>query len=302
MQAYLRGYISFIAIPILFLFVGIWYFTHPLITEAENSISSYSDTAKTVVQPILTNSIIVHLDTNTIELRNGTTTTTMTIVSQGKPGSYYETIAGLFTSDYKEENHFSSMGHVYMPFSVHLFGNYFIHGIPYYPDGTKVSSTFSGGCIRLNDTDAKHVYDFVTASTTIIITRSTSDAFIPTALSSSTLHSIVMTRLMTAFISLEFLKQDNEITNNNTGSSSPRIVFLPYLLTDTNHDVSFIYRDSTDDEKFVQAMNARAQSLGLTNTVFTSVNTPATTTEEDYGRFMSHILLYKSYLNKVISH
>ncbi len=300
MQTYLRGYISFLMIIVVLILASVGYFAYPTITEAERATSSKTKTSQNVIQSApSTNTIIIHLDTNIVELQKGTTTKTMRIVSQGKPGSYYETIAGVYTSDYKEENHFSSMGHVYMPFSVHLFGNYFIHGIPYYPDGTKVSSAYSGGCVRLNDNDAQYVYNFVTATTTIIITRESKDIFEPTKRASSTLHSLMMTRLMTAFISLEFLTQDDEIYNT---THMTRLEYLPKILTNMTTDASIVYKDKMTTERFVQAMNTRAKTLGLTNTVFIDINTPATTSEEDYGRFMSHILTYKSYLNTAISH
>ena len=72
-----------------------------------------------------------------------------------------------------------------------------------------MSSAYSGGCVRLNDTDAKIVYDFITPTTPIIITRGNEDDFEPTA--TTTVHgsSEKMTRLMIATISLELETQDN---------------------------------------------------------------------------------------------
>src|SRR3989344_510949 len=80
------------------------------------------------------------------------------IVSKGKEGSWWETPAGVYKIEGKEEKHFSSFGRVYMPWSMPFQGNFFIHGWPYYPDGRPVSSEYSGGCIRLSSEDAKEVF------------------------------------------------------------------------------------------------------------------------------------------------
>lgn len=292
----IRKHVSFI-IPIFVLFLlSAWYLAHPIITEAEKTHDNESYITENTKQTIRDNTIIVNLNTNKLDIYNKGATTTMELVSQGKPGSYYETIGGVYTSDYKIPLHFSSIGHVYMPYSIHLFGNYFIHGIPYYPDGTRVSSAFSGGCVRLNDNDAKTVYDFVNSTTTIIITRGNDDDFKSTTLSTTTISSIKMTRLMSTIISLEFLNQDDYIKSSVDFSTKTRLEFLPYVINNDNINASPMYKDAMSDKSFVKAMNDKAKSIGLSNTVFTDVNSPTITTEEDYGRFMSHIITYKSYL------
>jgi hypothetical protein len=85
---------------------------------------------------------------------------TLDIQSKGKKDSWWQTPTGDYNILSKEINHFSSIGHVWMPYSMKFYGNYFIHGWPYYDDGTPVSKTYSGGCIRMKDEDAKIVFDF----------------------------------------------------------------------------------------------------------------------------------------------
>lgn len=288
-----------ILIPILI--ISIWYGSYVVLSDTKK-ITTPLDSIETQKKYYSQKNILIHLNTNTLELRNGTTTLKiLPLVSQGKPGSYYETVAGVYTSDYKEELHFSSLGHVYMPYSVHIIGNYFIHGIPYYPDGIKVSSTYSGGCIRLHDNDARSVYDFITSSTTIIITRGNDSDFIPTQATTTKISSRIMTQLMASIISLEYLTQDDMIFYDNETKIVERLELLPLLLTGKVQDVSLLYRDTMSDATFVKAMNKRAESLGLTNTTFTNVNEEAITTEEDYARFMNYIFMYKSYLDKMRS-
>lgn len=243
--------------------------------------------------------VIIQLNEMTLTLRNGTSTiATYPLLSQGKPGSYYETIGGVYKNDYKVPLHFSSIGHVYMPYSVHLFGNYFIHGVPYYPDGTPVASTYSGGCIRLSDEYAKVVYDFITKGTPIIITRDNESSFNPIATSSNVFTSSTMTNLMVATISLEALTQDNKITGLERESTTRRSI-LPSLVRDGNSSVSRLYAQSIGEQAFLQLMNQKAEALGLSNTHFEDISSPVITSHEDYERFMSYITTYKSYLKEI---
>jgi D-alanyl-D-alanine carboxypeptidase len=91
------------------------------------------------------------------------------ILSKGKPGSAWETPPGEYGVKYKAENHLSSIGGVYMPYSMQFFGNFFIHGWPYYTNGTPVAEGYSGGCIRLADEDAKTIFEFVETGTPILV-------------------------------------------------------------------------------------------------------------------------------------
>lgn len=250
--------------------------------------------------PDTSKSVVIYLHTMTLELREGKVIlATLPLLSQGKPGSYYETIGGVYKNDYKTPLHFSSIGHVYMPHSVHLFGNYFIHGVPYYPNGDKVSSAYSGGCIRLSDENAKTVYDFIERGTPIIVTRDTALSFEGTEKASTTLTSIEMTNLMVAAISLEALTQDNQITSTDGISVTTRKSVLPLLIKDGNSSVARLYASSLGEQTFVALMNQKAEALGLTNTHFDDVVSPVPTTYEDYVRFMTYISTYKSYLRNI---
>ncbi len=240
--------------------------------------------------------VVVLLEEMRIDLRDGTSTVaSYPVLSKGKPGSYFETIGGKHVSDYKTPLHFSSIGHVYMPYSIHVFGNYFIHGVPYYPSGEKVSSAYSGGCIRLSDEHAKAVYDFVTKGTPIIISQVTATEFSSTATTSSLVFSDDMTRLMVAAISLEALTQDNDIVDV-TGSVVTRKGILPRLIQDNDKDVARTYANYLGEGAYLKLMEEKASALGLSNTTFTSVTAPAITSDVDLIRFYSYINNYKSYL------
>jgi D-alanyl-D-alanine carboxypeptidase len=100
---------------------------------------------------------------------NGELVTEFPIQSKGRTGSAWETPSGMYGVQTKETNHFSSIGRVYMPFSMQFYGNYFIHGWTTYPDGTPTSSTFSGGCIKLLTPDAEAVYEFADIGTKVFV-------------------------------------------------------------------------------------------------------------------------------------
>jgi hypothetical protein len=262
-------------------------------TEAEIAPQAVQNesTAHTVLETLeQTHStyVLVFLDTMTLEMHDGTSTPVVVpIISKGKPGSYYETIGGVYEGDYKVPLHFSSIGHVYMPNSMHIFGNFFIHGIPYYPNGEKVSSNYSGGCIRLSDEDSKRVYDFVERGTPIIITKKA------LATSNGEVATQDMARLMSAIISLEFLNQDNPLIFN--GKTTTRRALLKELLQGSDAVPAF-FAQTMGTETFVDVMNKKALAIGLRDTVFISPTTSASSTNMDARILFNYITNYKSYL------
>ena len=93
----------------------------------------------------------------------------MPVLTKGREGSWWETPTGIYKTLAKTVNHFSSIGNVWMPYSIQFYGNFFIHGWPYYPDGTPVAASYSGGCVRLSTEDAKNVFQFATIGMPILI-------------------------------------------------------------------------------------------------------------------------------------
>ncbi len=100
---------------------------------------------------------------------NGALVESLPILAKGKIGSPWETPGGVYQILGKELDHFSSIGKVHMPYSLQFFGNFFIHGWPYYPDGTPVSANYSGGCIRLSTESAAKVFAFSVPGTPLRI-------------------------------------------------------------------------------------------------------------------------------------
>ena len=76
---------------------------------------------------------------------------------------------GTFKVLHKEENHFASKEKVWMPWSMHIIGDVFIHGIPYYPGGRILKSRYSHGCIRLNTDQQQALYQQVALGTPVVV-------------------------------------------------------------------------------------------------------------------------------------
>jgi serine-type D-Ala-D-Ala endopeptidase (penicillin-binding protein 7) len=100
---------------------------------------------------------------------NGLVVEESEILSKGRPGTPWETPSGMYAVLSKNIDHFSSMGSVHLPYSMQFYGNFFIHGWPYYPDKTPVHKGYSGGCIRLSTEDSKKVFEFAKIGTPIFV-------------------------------------------------------------------------------------------------------------------------------------
>jgi len=90
------------------------------------------------------------------------------VAAAGNPWSW-PTPKGSFSVLHKEENHFSRKSYVWMPWSLHFYGDYYIHEIPYWPNGQRITSKYSGGCIRLPAGSAKLVYNLVEIGTPVLV-------------------------------------------------------------------------------------------------------------------------------------
>ena len=54
-----------------------------------------------------------------------------------------------------------------MPLSMQFYGDYFLHAWPYWPNGEKLISKYSGGCVRLFDKDAQELFAFADIGTPV---------------------------------------------------------------------------------------------------------------------------------------
>ena len=80
---------------------------------------------------------------------------------------------GMFTVRSKRRNIWSSYG-LWMPYSMNFYGGYFIHELPYWPNGYREGTNHLGtrvshGCVRLGIGPAEYVYNWSEIGTPVYI-------------------------------------------------------------------------------------------------------------------------------------
>jgi lipoprotein-anchoring transpeptidase ErfK/SrfK len=85
-----------------------------------------------------------------------------TLISTGRPG--YETPSGHFFVLHKSQKAWSKKWGVWMPWALNIYGNYFIHQLPHYPDSkvnigaSSLGKPASHGCVRVGIPAAERLY------------------------------------------------------------------------------------------------------------------------------------------------
>ncbi len=253
--------------------------------------------------------VVADLDAMQVSLyENGTTTATYPILTKGKPGTPWETPSGFYSVQTKEENHFSTIGSVNMPYSMQFYGNYFIHGWPTYPDGTPVASTFSGGCIRLSTEDAQEIFAFADKGTGLFVYDAhgaasttpwvlaqleaplvSAEAYLVADIDSGDVYLernadrempvASVAKLMTALVASEIISfekevpvREGELSRALASSTEQKRFFigdlLYPLLMESNNHVADMLASFYGTKGFVEWMNTTAEALGMTATQF----------------------------------
>jgi len=114
--------------------------------------------------------IEVNLTNNEISLWKGEVIIdTLPIAYQAKVGNWFQSPTGYFKVGIMRKDFKSSLTGVNMPYSIQIYEDFFIHEIPFLEDGTKLTSTYSGGCLRLETEDAKILFDFTEQNMPVVI-------------------------------------------------------------------------------------------------------------------------------------
>ena len=228
------------------------------------------------------------------------------ILTKGKEGSWWETPAGLYEVQSREESHFSSFGQVYQPWSLAFQGNFFIHGWPYDEDGTPVASTHSGGCIRLSTDDARALYELTKVGTPVLVHDAPQESssfhyqfktpdIEATAFAAADLHDgtvlagqnvsvqlpvASVTKLMTALVAVEYLNLERSVSvpvaarvstvvPRLTAGSAYRVYDLIVLmLTESSNEAAETLAYAVGRDNFIELMNKKAAAIGMKRTSF----------------------------------
>jgi hypothetical protein len=251
--------------------------------------------------------ISANLDTMVLAVyKDGLQVLEVPIATKGRPGSWWETPAGVYRIEYMHEKHRSGISGVYQPWSIRFQGNFYIHGWPYHPNGERVSSAFSGGCIRLEDTYAEQVYKLVELGMPVIVFEHEKpqeqktftyaapavDAaeFIAVDLESGFVfaeqkrEAIIpmgpFAKLVTALVAAEYINLDATIQVPRTlrtatdervyaPGSKVRVYNLLFpLLLENSDEAAEILASVLGRERFITTLNKKADSLGMKHTHF----------------------------------
>ena len=94
--------------------------------------------------------------------------TPMKILAKGVKGSVWETPGGTFPVTDTEEDYYSDQAGVFFPYTLQLFGDYMIHGIPHNKNNVDLPYNTKGD-IRLSDTDAQTLYQWADTNTLVSV-------------------------------------------------------------------------------------------------------------------------------------
>lgn len=228
------------------------------------------------------------------------------VINTGVVGSWWQTPAGLYVVEEKKENYFSSVGQMYLPWTVVFQGNLVIHGWPTTPEGQPVAADFTAGGVRLETEVAKRLYDAVTKGDTVLVhdNAPASDTFLyepkipelktphylladiksSTVLASSDLEAVApiasVTKLMTALVAAEHINLEKTVYAHEptfVQSLIPRLgnrsqvsmySLLQLLLVESSNEAAEVIAAQVGREAFMALMNEKAKSLGMMHTHF----------------------------------
>jgi murein DD-endopeptidase MepM/ murein hydrolase activator NlpD len=186
------------------------------------------------------------------------------IAYQAPEGKWYQTPTGYFRIGVKKEKHISSLSPVYMNYAVQMYEDFFIHEIPYYLDGRKVSSSFSGGCIRLETEYAKKFFNLAKPGDLIVSYKTLDNLKINTKF-------VFPVNLKEFFIRQRF---NNPIRNRWTFSEDRRIDYIQHAGIDLAPlpDAKDLNVYNILDGKVVKIVKNGENDHGLGNVVITQIN------------------------------
>ena len=101
------------------------------------------------------------------------------ILTIGDPQGWGGSALGLYKIISGNKLSFSVVSNLYMPYALHYYGKYYLHGEPYYPGGRKLISSVSGGCIRLSNKSAKDIYELTELDMPVLVIGKEKDYYQP---------------------------------------------------------------------------------------------------------------------------
>lgn len=288
--------------PQTFARVALPYGQHPAFAQDaffEQTREAFIDEGLTFVE--------IDLDTKLLRFfKEGVLLYSIEILAFGEEGSWWDAPSGLYEVDKKDEHNFSTVAQAYFPWTVTFEGNYMIHGWPEYPDRSPVLDSFVGGGIRVNNDDAKKIFEAVEPGIPVLVHQAPaeSDQFVyePTVPDIATPHYLIadlkngailaasdlddvvpiasLTKLMTAVVTAEKLDLDSRVqvtSPNFVQSLIPRLAdrssvsmysLLQLLLVESSNEAAEVIAAEYGRDAFVGEMNTKATQIGMLSSTF----------------------------------
>lgn len=156
-------------IAVIFI-LGISFIPLKIIKDQNSEKIETNEQEKVLQKQEVVKSIEIDLTNNIINLKeNENIIKKLPIAYQAKEGNWFQTPTGNFKVGVMDKNKRSSLSGVNMPYAIQFYEDYFIHDIPFYDDGIRLTSEYSGGCIRLETEYAKELFEFAEKDISIII-------------------------------------------------------------------------------------------------------------------------------------
>lgn len=224
---------------------------------------------------------------------------TLPILGSWREGSHWEAPTGEYAVIHKETNHHSNLGGVSLPYVVHFFGNFYIHGWPYTSDGTPVGESFKGGGIRLASRDAGQLFRFVDIGTPVYVLNMyesvaqrkeslslsadaepyvNARAFVLADLETGEVllaHNeehrrpiASITKLMTAVAAYETIAFDAAVPLPYKGDRYTAKDLIYPLMLRSDNQVANAYASYIGTDNFMYWMNEKAKAIGMKDTKF----------------------------------
>jgi len=175
------------------------------------------------------------------------------IYAKGDPQGWGGTPAGLYSVLDMHKVAYSGIAEVNMPYAIHFYGKYYVHGETYYTSGIKTGDDVSGGCVQLLESDAAKVFAAAEPAMPVLVIDKENDSYSYEKISSGepplvSASSYLVTDLDSGFVFAE---------KNSQRVSS--IASLTKLMTAT------VVAENIDLRKSVEVTPAMLEAYGETD-------------------------------------
>lgn len=187
-----------------------------------------------------------------VKYQDGEAQEEASVLAKGDPQGWGGTPAGLYDIKGKNRVAYSAISEVYMPYALHFYGKYLVHGEPYYPSGQVLQSEYSGGCIRVQNDEMKEVFDVVSYSLPVLVIDKERDGYKYVPKKDVSLPSLTAQSYLVADIDSGFILEEK-----NSEEIRP-IASLTKLMT------AVIATEQVDLRKSVRVTDSMLQAFGST--------------------------------------